>query len=971
MSPIETLVPVSESAFHSLSALRNAHGELLRSQPPAGAEPGLVASVESFLRRGQATGALLDSPDDRWSAQSALDYWATVLYRLGRRDVDSVLQDFEPELSPVLAADLCPYVGLAAFREGDHKRFFGRTGLIGRMVAHLRDGRLLAASGPSGGGKSSVVLGGLLPALAAGALPGSKDWRYLPTMVPGSEPLRNLARTLLPAGAEPALWITEQADKLQADPEHLARLLEHAGEPAVLVVDQFEEIFALCKDNRTQQAFIDSLLSLLQNEEPRHRVILTMRSDYATHIVRYQELERRWKEAKISVTPLGPAELREAIERPAAQAGLKFEDRLVAKLVDDILGEPAGLPLLQFTLLKLWESRERNRVTWAAYQRLGGCRMALAHCADELYDSLIPEEQVTAKRILLQMVQPSEGLEVTSNRVPKENLDRIGEDPGRVKRVLDKLIDARLIRLTPGETLADDQVEVAHEALVRNWPKLVDWLDQSRVELVTGRRLKARADEWERLGNSKSELLSRQELRDAERWLTSTGAKDFGYDKRITALVAASRKAIVWRKRGLRVLLGGLGLFILAYIAAGFGSFYFGRQAFQAKTEAVSAATERDQAKIEAVSAATARDQAKTEAVSAATERDQAKIETAIAMTARDQAKIEAANATTARDQAKVQAATATAERDQAKVETTKAMMERGQAKLETANATTARDQAKSQAEEAQQKVVQLQAKVANLQNEKDQLSKGNEQKVADGGFRPQDERGVLPQIGRVISDKFSFNQFRGRHRPVMTGFSTSSQEPKSLTGTICCVVRDAQGTYLLSRASVFRSPGTGVLQPSAADSLMPRASSVVAKVERRGPNENRSGAIARLSPRIIAKSEVPGLGPIVGMAENVSEGTSVCLAGRGSGLRCDGTIRSIEKDDDGNVTTIVTDIVPAAGDTGAPLLTQDHRLIGMLWGWSTQRQESYVTPIQTIFDELKVELVPGESPRVMVHPGR
>jgi hypothetical protein len=125
-------------------------------------------------------------------------------------------------------------------------------------------------------------------------------------------------------------------------------------------------------------------------------------------------------------------------------------------------------------LLKLWDNRERNRVTWETYKRLGGGRQALARSADEFYEQLIPEEQVTVKRILLRMVRPTEGLEVTSNRIQRKTLYQAGEARDRVDRVLDKLIQARLIRLTEGDTPDDAQVEVAHEALVRNWPRLVE-----------------------------------------------------------------------------------------------------------------------------------------------------------------------------------------------------------------------------------------------------------------------------------------------------------------------------------------------------------------------------------------------------------------------------------------------------------------------------------------------------------------
>ena len=165
-----------------------------------------------------------------------------------------------------------------------------------------------------------------------------------------------------------------------------------------------------------------------------------MRTTARSLVVRLPRLQPHFEQAAVRVTPLNAAELREAIERPAGLVGLKFEAGVVEALLQDILGEPTALPLLQFTLLKLWEEREHNWVTWEAYRRLGGGRLALAHSADAFYKRLIPEEQITVRRILLRMVRPGEGLEVTSSRVRREVLYQAGEAHDRVDRVLDKLI---------------------------------------------------------------------------------------------------------------------------------------------------------------------------------------------------------------------------------------------------------------------------------------------------------------------------------------------------------------------------------------------------------------------------------------------------------------------------------------------------------------------------------------------------
>ena len=208
-------------------------------------------------------------------------------------------------------------------------------------------------------------------------------------------------------------------------------------------------------------------------------------------------------------------ELHDAIEQPAQAIGLKFEDGLIEALVREIVGEPAALPLLQFALLQLWDSRERNRITWDAYRRLGGVMEALAHTADALYNDLLTEEQNTAKRILLRLVRPGTGVEFTRRRAMRRTLYQSGEANDRIDRVLQKLVDARLLRQTDGQTAATDQFEVAHEALVRNWPRLVEWLEDERVVLRHRLRFTAQAEDWDTRSRDPGALLRGKQLQEA------------------------------------------------------------------------------------------------------------------------------------------------------------------------------------------------------------------------------------------------------------------------------------------------------------------------------------------------------------------------------------------------------------------------------------------------------------------------
>lgn len=499
----------SGSRYNSFASLRAAHNALLKRYREEGDTPEVLTEAEAFLTTGQATGALLDGEEDRWDSQSLLDYWSTMIYRAGRTAPDATLAEFDPELAPEIPDALCPYVGLYAFHEANRNVFCGRERLVGEMVALLKDNRLLSVVGSSGSGKSSLVRAGLLPALRAGALPDSQHWYYYSPMVPGSNPLAALTAAVQPSDTSEAELVESQSERLRSDAGHLCALVDELNDgPVVLVVDQFEELFTLCADPEACQAFVDNLICLAQSPGPRHTVILTMRTDFESRLALFPDLQPLFEHAQVRVTPMSAAELHEAIVSPAESVGLKFEEGVVDALVRDMLGEPAALPLLQFTLLRLWENRERNRITWEAYHRLGGGRLALARSADAFYESLIPEEQVTARRILLRMVRPGEGLEVTSNRIRREALYEAGEARDRVDRVLERLVnEAHLVRLTEGDNPVDTQVEVAHEALVRNWPRLVDWLDEERANMRRRLRLTAAAEQWETLGRDPEALL--------------------------------------------------------------------------------------------------------------------------------------------------------------------------------------------------------------------------------------------------------------------------------------------------------------------------------------------------------------------------------------------------------------------------------------------------------------------------------
>src|SRR5581483_9144367 len=317
---IEHVATVSEASarFASFSAMRVAHTTLLRHYRDKGTSPDLLAEADLFLTQGSATGALIDDDDDRMAAQSLLDYWAAVLCRADRPPVKAVLDDFDPKLSPSLADAVCPYVGLEAFNETTQELYFGRRRVTEELLKFVQGRRLIGVIGPSGSGKSSLVLGGMIPALKVGGVPGSERWRYYPAIVPGANPIANLiaaVQSQAPAGTDPL-----------TDPAKIVATVDDSGDTAgVFVVDQFEELFTLCETDEKREEFVNALLGLTKSQVQPHLVIVTIRSDFETQLPTVTGLQEAFENATYRVPPFTAADLREAIERPADLVGLKFE----------------------------------------------------------------------------------------------------------------------------------------------------------------------------------------------------------------------------------------------------------------------------------------------------------------------------------------------------------------------------------------------------------------------------------------------------------------------------------------------------------------------------------------------------------------------------------------------------------------------------------------------------------------------
>ncbi|HEX4418322.1 MAG TPA: CHAT domain-containing protein [Kofleriaceae bacterium] len=438
---------------------------------------------------------------------------------------------------PSVLVDLpCPYPGMRPFSADDTERFHGRDGEIAELIGRLRAGeREIFVIGPSGSGKSSLVTAGVLPRLARGA---SGLGRYVVRELrPGEQPAIRLAEALaVPAGA--ALVVPDQVATL---------LAHHAGDARLLVVvDQLEELFTLA-GAAERAAFLAALGAL--GAERRCAVVFTLRADFFGALMESDLwAERRGKLSRIEVSPLRGEALREAITAPAHAVGVTVDPELTERLLADAAAEPGILPLLQETMVQLWDARTDQTLTLADYQALGdgersGLSVALARRADATLRRFDEAQTAIARRILLRLISFGEGRSDTRRQQSPTQLRSAGDDAEAFAWVLQAMVEDRL--LTVDDDLAGKpQVDLSHEALIAAWPDLRRWIDERRTDEQRRRRLEAQVGEWIERGRGAASLLDAVALAEAEKWRVSDAARELGPPDGLADLVAASQRAI-------------------------------------------------------------------------------------------------------------------------------------------------------------------------------------------------------------------------------------------------------------------------------------------------------------------------------------------------------------------------------------------------------------------------------------------
>jgi len=476
------------------------------------------------------------------------------------------LREVCPEIQLV---EVCPYLNLDAFEEKDALYFFGRKRVTQKLVENLkREPRFLALLGPSGSGKSSVMRAGLIPALKSGEVPGSQGWDYIIVRMDG-EPFNLLsdAGLELEAGLQEAVarWLAEHPNKTRL----------------VFVFDQFEQVLVAATDE-TRQRFIGELASLLDSALPVS-VMMSMRDDFYSRFQKDATKLADWFERGLVNVPLAltKAELDAIITGPANVAGLSFEEGLADTIAADALAESQSngdaqvtiLPLLEFALTQLWEMRQENTLTHAAYREIEGVTGGLATWASNTYDALDKQERRMARLILELLVHPADEAQGTPDiRQARPILELLRENELLMSRTIDKLVSARLLTVKRDERTKQEVVEIIHDSLLVEWGSLKAWLEEDRPSLLIQQQLSEAANEWKRHHFEASYLFSGKRLNELQAW---TESHEYRLSKLEEDFLKQSAAGYARQRRTQRIFWGMAVVLLAALFVIGPGTWLY------------------------------------------------------------------------------------------------------------------------------------------------------------------------------------------------------------------------------------------------------------------------------------------------------------------------------------------------------------------------------------------------------------
>lgn len=554
---------------------------LLLHETLTGERARLGESLSSFHQPGTETPSGLNEVLAVGSAKSPGDRYSRVedLRRALRKafGIDAVAP------SPAGGGDELrnPFKGLRAFGETDAGDFHGRASTVELLTTALASSNVVVLVGPSGTGKSSVVKAGLIPAVRSGILGSETDW-VIADMYPGAYPFEELEAALLGVAADRP---DRLVDQLESDDRGLLRvskqILGDDRTSLLLIVDQFEELFALVPSAITRDRFLANLVTIAADDRSRVKVVLTLRADFFDHPLQHPAFAGILERSLVTVSMPQEESLAMAISQPARAVGLEIEPGLIPAMIADVVGEPGGLPLLQYCLTELVEHRRGDVLSLSAYEELGRAGGAIARRAEQIYSGLSEAGQKAARHVFLRLVAVSTDSDDTRRRVGLGQLMSMAPDVSALEQVIDEFGAHRLLTFDHDPVTRGPTVEVAHEALIHRWPRYQAWIDERRGDLLSERRLESAAAEWEDQGRESSFLLRGERLEHYDSWATTTDLpltevmRDFLGASLVLANRLADeeaeqeRRASALRRRSRLLVATGLGVITLAVVAIG------------------------------------------------------------------------------------------------------------------------------------------------------------------------------------------------------------------------------------------------------------------------------------------------------------------------------------------------------------------------------------------------------------------
>jgi ABC-type glycerol-3-phosphate transport system substrate-binding protein len=359
-------------------------------------------------------------------------------------------------------------------------------------------------------------------------------------MTPAPHPFEQLEEALLGVALDSPPSLLDLLTGDRGIQRALGDVLPNDGSQVLLLIDQFEELFTQV-DSATANRFIASIVSAVNDAGGRLRVVATLRADFYDRPLQHRGLGELLREGTEVITPMTPSELEQAITMPAQRQGVTFEPALLAALLHDVTDRPGALPLLQYTLTELFESRRGDRITHAAYQQLGGISSALVKRADGLLSSLGDDADAVARQVFLRLITLTEGGEDTRRRVLRSELEDLGVDRRLLRSVLDTFGRHRLLSFDRDPLTRSPTVEISHEAMLTEWTRLRGWIDGARDDVRAQRRLAEAHREWVAADRADAYLLRGGLLDQLQGWSNTTSLQLSGPERAFLDASVAER----------------------------------------------------------------------------------------------------------------------------------------------------------------------------------------------------------------------------------------------------------------------------------------------------------------------------------------------------------------------------------------------------------------------------------------------